>query len=519
MRKIQEVLRLALGEQLSLRDVGRSISASPSTVQAYLERAKLVGVSWPLPEGLDEAGLEKLLFPSGQPAGGGQRALPDYAIVHQELRHKGVTLTLLWQEYKACRPDGLEYSQFCERYRQWAGKVNLCMRQHHRAGEKLFVDYAGQTVPVECFPTGRIRQAQIFAAVMGASNYTYAEGTWTQTLPDWIGSHARAFSFFGGVPAVLVPDNLKSGITDACYYEPDVNRTYLELAEHYGCVVIPARTRRPKDKAKVEAGVLLIERWILARLRHRTFHSLGELNTAIRELLTDLNNRPFKKLPGCRRSSFESIDQPALKALPLQPFEYAQWLTVRVNIDYHVEVKRHYYSVPCSLVKCRLDVRLTDHTVECFLKGRRVASHLRDDTVGKYTTLPEHMPQAHREYLGWPPSRLIHWAETIGSATAAMTKHILQTRPHPEQGYRSCLGILRLSKTYGNERLEAACCRALGLQSFSYKSVKSILKSGLDHRPLTPRITSVPIDHSNVRGSQYYESLANADLVQGGAKC
>jgi transposase len=505
MRKIKEVLRLKWEGRLSNRQIARSCAIARPTVAEYLRRAEAAGLSWPLPVELDEGRLERLLFPSPSSVSAEQRPVPDWAGVHQELKRKGVTLFLLWQEYKAAHPQGHQYSWFCEQYRAWADKIDLVMRQEHRAGEKLFVDYAGQTVPVQDPVSGSIRQAQIFVAVLGASSYTYAEATWTQGLADWIGSHVRALSFFGGVPEIIVPDNLKSGITQAHRYEPELNPTYQEMAAHYGVAVVPARVRKPRDKAKVESGVLLVERWVLARLRHHTFFSLAELNTAIRELLADLNCRPFKKLPGSRQHLFDSLERPALRPLPALPYEYAEWKKARVNIDYHVEVEGHYYSVPYQLVRQQLDVRLTANCVECFYKGQRVSSHRRSSLKGRHTTLTEHMPKAHQHYLDWTPERLVRWAQTTGPATAQVVATILASRPHPQQGFRSCLGIMRLGKTYGADRLEATCQRALALEACAYKSLESILKNGLDRHPLPARQVSPPvIHHPNIRGPEYY---------------
>ena len=434
--------------------------------------------------------------------------MPDWAEIHKELKRKGVTLFLLWQEYKEVHPAGYQYSRFCDLYRAWAGTVDLPMRQNHKAGEKLFVDYAGQTMPVVDPKSGEIREAQIFVAVSGASNYTYAEATWTSAKggPDWIASHVRAFAFMGGIHELVIPDNLLSGVSKACRYEPDANPTYQEMASFYGTAIMPARVRKPKDKAKVEAGVLGVERQILARLRHHTFFSLAELNEAMAVLLTEYNQRPFQKLPGSRRSLFESVDKPALKPLPDQPYEYAEWKKATVNIDYHIELEGHYYSVPYQLVKQKVDVRWTNRTVECFHNGRRVASHLRSDIKGRHTTLSEHMPKTHQQYAEWTPERLVRWASKSGDATKGVVEQVLASRPHPQQGFRSCLGIMRLGKQYGFDRLEAACARALIINATSYKSIASILNSGLDKRPSPQERPPLPaIEYDNVRGAQYYQ--------------
>lgn len=508
MRRVRQVLRLAQEAGLTQREIARALAMSPTTVGEYLRRARLGGLSWPLAEGLDDAQLEAQLFPptalSKVP-----RPLPVWAEVHCELKRKGVTLALLWEEYKANHPDGLQYSQFCEHYRRFVKGVDLVMRQHHRAGERLFVDYAGQSVPIVERKTGEIRDAQIFIATLGASSFTYAEATWTQTLPDWCASHVRALQYLGCSPELFVPDNLKSAVTRPCRYEPLLNRTYEALAEHYGAAILPARVRRARDKAKVENAVLLVDRWVLARLRNLTFFSLDELNREIQGLLEQLNDKPFQKLPGSRRSLFESIDRPAMKPLPIQPYVYAEWGRARVNIDYHVDVKRHYYSVPYVLVGKQLDVCLTANTVELLYRSNRVASHRRSSRKGHHTTLAEHMPKAHREYARWTPQRLLRWAEHFGSGTAELVSSILASRRHPQQGFRSCLGILRLGKSFGEQRLEAAAQRALRIDARSYRSVHSILKNGLDQQalPSTETAPPDPITHANIRGAQYYRDV------------
>ena len=463
-------------------------------------------MSWEEVVEMDAGTLEARLFP---PEGeSSARPLPNWSEIYRELKRPGVTLQLLWEEYKESHSDGYQYSRFCDLYRRWRGKLDLSMRQDHKAGEKLFVDYSGLTVSV-CDPkTGEKREAQIFVAVLGASNYSYAEATWTQSLPDWIGSHVRAFEFLGGVPSLVVPDNLRSGVAKACRYEPEVNPTYNDLATHYGTAVIPARVRKPKDKAKAEAGVQLTQRWILARLRNRVFFSLGEVNAAIREHLERLNTRPFQKLEGSRRSQFEALDQPALKPLPSSRYEYAEWRKARVGADYHVEVDEHFYSVPYQLVGQELDVRLTAQTMECLHGGKRVACHVRSRGKGKSTTLVEHMPRQHRHYAEWTPPRLVKWAHETGPSTAEAVEGILTSKAHPHQGFHSCLGLRRLAQRYGAERLEAACRRAVRIHGLSYKSIRSILKRGLDRQELGAETPSapLPIDHDNIRGATYYQN-------------
>lgn len=513
MRKIYEILRLLWVCDLSMRAVARSCRVARSTVKEYQVRARAAGLErWEDVKNLDEVTLERLLFPP-PPAQGTPRPLPSWAAVHEQMQRKGVTLQLLWEEYKVChREDGLQYSRFTDLYRDYRGRLDLSLRQVHKAGEKLFVDYCGQTVPVRDPASGEVRQAEIFVAVLGASNYTYAEATWSQQLPDWIGSHERAFAAMGGTTELVVPDNLRSAVHKACRYEPALNPSYQEMAEHYGVAVVPARVRKPKDKAKVEAGVLLVERWILACLRHREFFSLDELNAAIRELNERLNERPLRKLAGSRRSRFEALDRPALRPLPAQRFELADWSRERVRRDYHVEVDEHYYSVPYQLVGQEIERRLTAATVEVLHRGQRVACHLRSREAGGMSTVPEHMPRAHREYLEWTPQRLLDWAAEIGERSAEMTAVLLVAKKHPIQGFHAALGLRPLARSYGDERLEAACSRALQLGASSLDSVRSILKSGLDRRPLPSSAPAEPpaTAHENVRGPGYYATLCPA---------
>lgn len=507
MRKVGEVLRLSWGGKLSPRMVARSCGIGRTTVREYLQRAARAGLSWPLPADLSEEELEALLFPPRVSPTNAPRPLPDWQAVHAELRRKGVTLFLLWEEYKGVHPDGYGYSRFCELYRQWAGKLPVWMRQEHKAGEKLFVDYAGMTMVVTDRETGKGREAQIFVATLGASNYTYAEATWTQTLPDWIASHVRAFAFFGGAPQLVVPDNLRSGVSRACRYDPEVNWTYAELAAHYNTAVLPTRVRKPQDKAKVEAGVQGVERRILAKLRNRTFFSLAELNQAIAQLLSEYNQRPFQQLEGSRLTQFLAVDKPALKPLPTTRYEYAEWVKARVSLDYHIRADEHYYSVPYQLVKEVVHARLTDTTVEIFLNGKRVASHFRSHKKHQHTTNTQHMPRGHRAHAEWTPERVINWVGKAGPATAEVAECIIASRPHPEQGFRACMGIKRLGEEYGTDRLEAACKRALAIQSPTYTSVNSILAQGLERKPLPnqqPNATKPPIEHENVRGADYY---------------
>lgn len=512
MRKIKEILRLRYGLKLSLRQIARSCSISLSSVGDYLQRARAAQLSWPLPEDLDDAAIEARLFPSATNCQARGAPLPDFRGIHQELRrYRHLTLSLLWQEYKETCPEGYQYSRFCQLYRDWEKKLDVVLRQEHRAGEKMYVDHAGPTVAVTDPDSGEIRQASIFVAVLGASSYTYAEATWTRDLHDWIAAHVRALEFFQGVPAAIVPDNWRTAVSRACWYEPDLNPTYRDLAEHYQTVILPARVGRPRDKAKVESAVLVVERCILAALRHRTFIGLAALNQAIRELLQRLNQRKFRKLDATRAELFERLDRPALQPLPAEPFLYGEWKKARVNIDYHVEIERHYYSVPYRLVHEPVEARIRAATVEIFHRGRRVATHARSSVAGGFSTLAEHRPAKHQHYLEWTPERLRAWAAKIGVSAAGVVGRILESRRFPEQGYRACLGLVRLARRYPAERVEAACARALAVGACSYRSVKSILEAGLDGAPLQdgPSSRVQEILHANVRGAAYYAEVGH----------
>jgi transposase len=503
MRKTKEILRLHFGMKLSIRKVAQSCNVSRSTVSDYIGRAAVAGIGWPLPEGLDDTALETTMFPS-QPMQPKEKFMPLMQEMRKELGSKGVTLQLLWLEYKQNNPDGYQYSQFCELYRRWVNTLDLSLRQEHKAGEKMFVDFAGKGIAITNPATGETKDAEIFVAILGASNYTYAEAVERQYLPSWVGLHIHAFEFFGGVTDLTIPDNLKAAVIKACRYEPDLTPAYQAMAEHYGTVIIPARVKKPKDKSKVEAAVLLVTRWITAALRHHTFFSLRDLNDKIRELLESLNNRKFKKLNSSRRELYETLDKPSLKPLPSKRYEYADFKKVRAHIDYHIELEGHYYSVPSQLRKKELEAWFTAYKVEIFYKGNRIATHARSYEKGKFTTIPEHRPESHKQYYEWTPSRIINWAAQTGPETAALVEGILASRPHPEQGYRSCSGIMSLGKKFTPERLEAACTRAVGIKSYSYKSVQSILKAGLDKQPMPQHKEVTPIEHENIRGDRYY---------------
>jgi transposase len=506
MRQVREILRLTFSSRMSGREIARRLGIAASTVRETVKRFQAAGLTWPPAEDVTEDLLEaKLYGTAGTKRGRRRVAEPDWAAIHRELKRKHVTLSILWDEYIERHPNGYRYSRFCELYRGWEGRLSVTMRQSHAGGDKLFVDYAGDGVPVVDRLTGEIRNAQIFVAVMGASNFTYAQATWTQGLADWIGAHTRAFATIGGVPRLLVPDNTKVAVIRACLYDPQINRTYAEMAAHYDTAILPARPRRPRDKAKVELGVLLVERWLLGRLRHRTFFSLAEVNTAIGEFLTRLNEeRTIRRLGATRRKLLEELDRPMLKPLPVEPYVFAEWRVRRVGIDYHVEVERHYYSVPYRFVGIEIDARITARTVELFASGERIAVHPRMSGDHKHTTVTDHMPSSHRRYADWTIDRIRHDAARIGPMTAALCELILEHKRHPEQGFRACVGIIRLAKAFGTKRLEAAASHAIDIGARTYGSVKSILDNNLDRHPAHKPADGVAIVHPNIRGPRYY---------------
>jgi transposase len=517
MRKIREVLRLKFECGRGHRAIAASCAISKGSVSDYLARARDAGLTWDEAKDLSDSEVERRLFRAlgwNEPS---ERAAIDYAWIHRELPRTGVTLQLLWLEYQeavaksgAGRP--YQYSQFCDLYAGFRGRLAPSMRQVHRAGEKSFVDYSGKKPSIVDPQTGEVIEVELFVMVLGASNYTFAEVTRTQRIGDFVASHVRAFDYFGCVPEIVVPDQLRSAVSGPHRYDPEINRTYLEMAQHYGIAIIPARPRKPKDKAKVEAGVLLAQRWILACLRNRTFFSLGELNEAIAELLQRLNTRPFQKLEGCRRSAFEGIDQPAMRALPTTRYELADWKDAKVNIDYHVQYDDRLYSVDHTLIGAAIEIRATTTTVEIVRSNRCIAAHRRCyGPKGTAVTLEAHRPKSHRDYGAWPPSRIVSWAATIGPATASVVERILADRPHPEQGYRSCMALFRSTKAYGHERTEAACRRALTIGAPTRKSVEAILKRGLDRIPVTDEKTPNIVVHENIRGGDYFDKEEHDD--------
>lgn len=515
MRKIKEVLRLHYEAHLSERRIAGVCLIGKGTVQRRLERAAAAGLGWPLAEPLDDAQLEKLLF-APAPAPPGERPLLDFTKVHHELKsNRSVTLQLLWQEYKESHPEGINYSWFCGQYRDWRRHLDVVLRQDHRAGEKTFVDHAGDTIPVIEPSTGQSRPAYIFVAVLGASSYTYAEATWRRDLDEWIGSHTRALEFFDGVTRLVVPDQWRAGVSQPCYWEPELNRTCQDWAAHNGVAVVPARPRHRRDKAKVEQGVLLVQRWVVAVVRKRQFFSLAQLNEAIRELVAKLNQKPFRKLPGSRVELYEKLDRPALQPLPSQPCVFAQWKKVRVGLDYHVEVEGHHYSTPYQLAGQQIEVRYTAATVEMVCRGKRVASHVRSAQAPGGTTDPAHRPKSHQKYLEWTPTRLLEWASTIGPFTVRFVETLFTTKAHPEAGYRAAMGLLPLSRQYGQQRLEAAATRAVRYQLYRLANVRSILAAKLDQQPLPELVAPpAPVEHDNIRGADYYTNREPARLEE-----
>jgi transposase len=508
LREIKEILRLN-ESGISKTQIKSVTGVSRKTVREYINLAGLAGTKYGDIQNLSIKEIYAKLFPADQIKPAHTKKHPNWAEVHQELKKKHVTKALLWEEFIESNPDGCRYTQFCHHYAKYVGRLDLSMRQEHTYGEKCFIDYAGHTIPIIDQKTGEIQQSQIFVAVLGASNYTYAEATWTQNLADWTGSHCNAFEYFGGVPEITVPDNLKSGVNKACRYEPEVNRTYHDLAMHYGTAVIPTRVVHPKDKPKVEVGVQIVERWILARLRNRQFFSLEELNHAIKELLERLNKKKFKKLPGSREEAFLTYEKAMLKALPATKYEFAEWKKATVNIDYHIELDSHYYSVPYQQVREVVDVCYTRTTVSIYKNSQRIASHIRSYHKGKHTVIKEHMPKDHQAYLEWTPSRIISWAASIGQNTSMLVYRIIHEKEHPAIGYRSALGVIRLGKKYTNERLELAAARAIELGGFSYYSVKSILDKGLDKQTTNQlQLTPANIRHENIRGAEYFKEAA-----------
>ncbi len=506
MKKLRQVLRLGLYAKIAIRAIHRSLKLSVGAIQKILSQAKTLGLTWDAVEKLDDIELANLFYPHSDNQPSDQFEQPDWQELHCELSRKGVTKHLLWEEYVQIYPNrSYSYSQYCFLYSEWAKTQKRSMRQVHKVGEKLFVDYAGQTMPIVSQATGEVDYAEIFVAVLGASNYIFAEATRSQKLIDWTGSHVRAFEFFGGVTELLIPDNLKSATTRACRYDPDINSAYQQLAEHYGTVIIPARPRKPKDKSKAEIGVQIIERWILARLRHHTFFSLNELNLCIQSLLEEVNNKPYQKLKGTRKEWFESMDKPVLSPLPKHPYEYTEIKLVKVNIDYHVQFDEHCYSVPHHLVGERIETHAKANIVAFYFHGKQVSSHVRKYYQGM-TTIPEHMPTRHQKHRQWNAERLINWGQSIGDEARILVKALIAQKTHEEQAYRVCLGLLNLSKTYSDERLNKACLIANKNKLYRLKQIKNILKSNQDQliKHDEKQLPLLPQTHENIRGPKSF---------------
>jgi transposase len=514
MRQIRQILRLA-HDGVSAREIGRMLGVARSTIQDNVKRAEAAGLTWPLPADLTDAVLEERLFAhSGAKPGLRRRPEADWATLACELKRPGVNLMVLWEEYRERHPEGYGYSRFCDLFREFEARLSPVMRQHHVAGDKIFVDYSGKKIGIIDRRTGAVREAEIFVAVLGASSLTYAEATWTQTLPDWIGAHVRMFRFYGGVARLLVPDNLKSGVNKASFYDPEINRSYGMMASHYGVGILPARPYRPRDKAKVESGVRFAQTYILGRLRRRTFFSLAEANQAIAVALERINDHVMRRLGVSRRQLFETLERAALAPLPDSDYEFAEWRFARVALDYHVELGGFFYSVPHQLIRQQVDTRSTERMVEIFHHGERVAVHERRyGGVRRHATNPDHMPSSHRRYAEWTPDRFRRWGNSLGPQTEGLVSAILFNRPHPEQGFRTCLGVLRLFKDLDPSRAEKVAERALAIGALNYKSIASIIANKLDHVPMNTAEPQAVISHSNLRGSDYFHQRrqTNAD--------
>jgi transposase len=505
MRKISELFRQRFESKLSYRDIARSLNMSISTVYDYLSRAKSANINWPLPDGISEEELyNKLFLPSSVATR--NRIVPDWGYINKELHKKGVTLQLLWREYREQHPDGLGYSQFCNHYQQYKASISPVMRQKHKAGEKVFVDYAGTKVDLIDVDSGEIFTAEIFVGCLGASQYIYAEATRSQQISDWLSSHINMFEYFGGVPEIIVPDNLKSGVTKAHRYDPDINASYQSFGEYYGAAIIPARSYSPKDKSKVENAVGIVTRQILAAIRNMTFTSIGELNEVIKKRVIILNNQSFQKMDTNRRKLFEEIDKPALKLLPLSRYQNATWKKATINVDYHFSFEDCFYSVHYSYIGKKVEIRASTKMIECFCNNKLIATHPRSYKKYSYSTVEEHMPTAHQEHINSSIEFVKSKASNIGVNTICFVNHLLTTRSFPQQAYRACLGLIRLSVAYGEQRLEKACQKALLIGARKYQEVQLILKNNLEEIPVDNNNlnTLLPV-HDNIRGPEYYK--------------
>jgi transposase len=508
MRQIREMLRCHFDHGLSRETIARALGIAKGSVTNVFQRFQAAGLCWPLEPDVSDADLEARLYPPVA------RALtsvcPDAQAIEQELRRPHVTMELLWREYHAAHPDGMSRASFY-RYYQAHRPVEPTMTMIHKAGDKLFVDYSGDGLAYVNRQTGEMIGQALFVCCLGASGFCYAESTPSQRADDFVQSHVRAFDYFGGVPAATVPDNLKSGVKRSDRYEPTIGPLYAKLAEHYGFVVLPARVRKPQDKALVENTVLNIQRYILGRLRDHTFFSPVEINTAIWALLEQFNDEPMKGYGGMsRRQRFLQIDQPALRALPRERFLLTAVQTdLRVARNYHVLYDKHHYSVPHALVGQLVDVYLVGGLVEFYHQGAHIARHKKQSANYGYSTTAEHMPPHHRFVQGWSPDYFLGKGSLIGPQTTEVFRQIFARYKHPEQAYKSCLGVLALATHYTPERLEAASTRALHYQSPTYRTLKAILQQSLDQQPLTgasdQQALALPFTHEHVRGPEYYQ--------------
>ena len=498
MRKIKEILRLKWVVGLSDRQTGASLKIAHSTVGEYVKRAERAGLDWSQAENMTETELKDRLFPvkKSDPEASPQ---PDWQQIEVELQSRGVTRMLLWQEYITAHPDGYGYSQFCEHYRRW-GKTQEkpVLRIPKKMGEEAQVDYAGQTMAVIDPKSGEIIKVQIFVGVLSASGLIYAEAHLSQSLPNWLRAHVRMFGFFGGTPRILRIDNLKAGVSKPNFYEPDLNPTYHELSVHYGVAVIPARVARPRDKGLGENAVLQVERWVLAPLRKERFFSLHDLNQAIKKRLAWLNGRERTNKAPSRRTVFEQHEKDTLQPLPAYSFDYLEIKQAKVHIDYHVSFEKHKYSVPHKYTRQIVLIRASERLVEIYHHDQRIACHVRCNKRG-YSTEQEHMPANHRWYLDWTPQRFTRWAQQIGPSTETLIAAVLESRRHPEQGYRTCLGILKLADP---DILEAACKLALDRGVYSYRAIKRLIETKKD--VLEANSQPETAVHEHIRGQEYY---------------
>ena len=501
MRKTKEILRLALNEGLSQREIAISTGVGKTTIQELLAKVKKAKIGWEQLTKMRETEIvENVLYPALHEDATSKIA-PDWALVRKQLMEKGNTLALIWMDFKQENPSGFQYSRFCELYREWNSKSRLILRQYHEPGKSLFVDFSGLTVPWLDENTGEIFEAQIFVAALGASNYTFAKACPDQTLDSWINCHVSAFKFFRGVPKIIVPDNLRAGVSRACRYDPDTNPTYLALADHYDTAVMPTRAYKPKDKAKVEVAVQIVQRWILAILRRQTFTSVEAINTAIRPLLIRLNDKTMRHLKASRKDLFEKYELPVLKKMPPEDFEISVFKNAKVNIDYHIEFERHYYSVPFIHIGKTVLVKASNSLIQIFISDEQIATHKKHKGIpGRHTTIFEHMPPQHAEHVKWTPERILNWAKNSGQSTKLICEKIMGSRKVPEQGFRACLGVLRLGEKHDAPRLENACAAALKMGSYRYKTIETLIKT----KDLEKASKTSVSNHENIRGAKYY---------------